>query len=228
MEREKIANHVANDCGYTVITCKYENIGCEVKLKRHDMMEHEKGDDANHLHMALDNITVLKSTVENLEEKSSTLKHGESMTLKLKDFELKRQNNEVFKSQPFYTSTNGYRMSIHVHSNGFGYAKGTHVSIFASFLQGQYDSEMNWPFAGSITVQLLNQLADENHYTRRINPKVQQRDVDKAGTLPRGCAKYIGHSELYHDSVKKTQYLKEDTLYFKVSVQEADPKPWLE
>jgi hypothetical protein len=36
---------------------------------------------------------------------------------------------------------------------------------------------------------------------------------------------FIAHSKLAH---KNTQYLKDDTLYFSVSVLAADHKPWLE
>ena len=36
------------------------------------------------------------------------------------------------------------------------------------------------------------------------------------------------HSALGYDAKKNTQYLKDDTLYFRVSVAVADHKPWLE
>ena len=38
---------------------------------------------------------------------------------------------------------------------------------------------------------------------------------------------FIPHSALAHDPVKNTQYLKDDTLYFRVSVEVAEQKPWL-
>ena len=37
----------------------------------------------------------------------------------------------------------------------------------------------------------------------------------------------IPHSQLGRDPVKNTQYLKDDTLYFRVSVDIPDYKPWL-
>jgi hypothetical protein len=38
-----------------------------------------------------------------------------------------------------------------------------------------------------------------------------------------GCSGFIAHSKLAHDPLKNTKYLKDDTLYFRVS----DHKPWL-
>ena len=39
---------------------------------------------------------------------------------------------------------------------------------------------------------------------------------------------FIPHSALGHDPVKNTQYLKDDTLYFRVFVEVVDHKPWLQ
>jgi hypothetical protein len=38
----------------------------------------------------------------------------------------------------------------------------------------------------------------------------------------------IDHSELNHDPVNNTQYLMDETLFFRVTVEAADYKPWLE
>ena len=37
MQCAKIKQHLENDCEHTVILCKYERIGCDVKMKRKDM-----------------------------------------------------------------------------------------------------------------------------------------------------------------------------------------------
>ncbi len=43
-----------------------------------------------------------------------------------------------------------------------------------------------------------------------------------------GYPEYIPHSKLSRDSASNTQYLKDDTLYFRISVEVSDYKPWLE
>jgi hypothetical protein len=77
------------------------------------------------------------------------------------------------------------------------------VSVFAH-TDGQ--------FVGDVTITLLNQLEDNNHYTKTINlPATNPHDN-------LGYPGFIAHSELAHDPLKNTQYLKDDTLYFRVSV----------
>ncbi len=55
----KIKNHLSEECGHTVISCKYMSIGCDVKLKRKDMRAHEQ-DDKAHLNKALNSMLELK------------------------------------------------------------------------------------------------------------------------------------------------------------------------
>ena len=40
---------------------------------------------------------------------------------------------------------------------GDGEGEGSHVSVFIELMRGEFDSELNWPFQGSIIVTLLDQ-----------------------------------------------------------------------
>lgn len=223
IERCGVEGHVTNDCGYTVISCRYVDIGCEVKLKRHDMPDHER-DAAQHLAFAMDAILSMKKTVDELESKSNTtLRQGEPLRLKISDFERKRVNNEPYHSSSFYSCQ--YHLEIIVYPNGFGHGKGRYASIYARILQGDYDSELTWPFAGKITITLLNQLVDESHYTRSKNLTIHLRDRDG---FTQGCSKFILHSKLGPDPVKNTQYLMNDSLHFRIFIQVDGIKHWLQ
>ena len=226
VERDMLERHIQLECGYTVISCKYQDIGCDLKLKRHDMLGHEHSEDKMHLHMALEAVVALKKTVAQLEEKNITLKHGESMVLKVTEFSHRKSSNDIFRSPPFYTGANGYCMMVQIHPNGCGYGRGTHVSIYTRVLQGKHDRELSWPFVGTLKVWLLNQLEDSNHHVKCIKPALQSFDVDTGTT--RGCAKFIPHPQLVHDPVNNIQYLRNDTLYLRLLVEVPDHKPWLE
>ena len=67
------------------------------------------------------------------------------------------------------THMHGYRMCINVYANGNTDGKGTHLSVFARLMEGPFDDYLEWPFQGTITIQLLNQLKDVNHCTCTIN-----------------------------------------------------------
>ena len=66
MERCKVVSHVAEECDYMVIPCKYKEIGCAVIKHRLDMPTHEE-DDKFHLHMAIDTTLELKKKIAELE-----------------------------------------------------------------------------------------------------------------------------------------------------------------
>ena len=210
--REDIPLHVTTDCPYAVISCKYARIGCEMELKRKDMAAHEQ-DDTVHLHMALDTINSLRDDC----------KYEKQIKFKLTGFQKKKKDNQCVQSPSYYTSPNGYHMAIIVHANGDGPEKGTNVTVSARFLKGKYDAQLKWPFVGEITFTLLNQLEDKNHYQETL--EVTARDNAKVGEHLCGVP-LTPHSEL-SSRRKNTQYLKDDTLYFRMSVEPANHKPWL-
>ncbi len=198
MKRKKIKNHLSEECEHTVITCKYMNIGCDAKLKRKDMRAHEKA------HKAL--ITKVE-------------------TFKVTGFQNKKDNNKKYFSPSFYTYPNGYCMKIELYANGNGGGKRSYVSVYAHIEKGEYDNALKWPFVGEVTIELLNQLENENHYSDTIT--FTPDDNTNAGDNW-GRPKYIPHSELSRDRKYNTQYLKGNTLNFKITVEVTDQKHWLE
>ena len=81
--------------------------------------------------------------------------------------EMKRSSKEWY-SPPFYTRQRGYKMCLNVFVNGWSDGKGTHVSVYAYLMRGEFDDHLRWPFQGHITIALLNQLEDKNHTTFTI------------------------------------------------------------
>ena len=61
-------------------------------------------------------------------------------------------------------------MCIRVDANGWSSGNGTHISVFAYLMKGDNDDSLTWPFTGSITFELLNQLEDNNHEAITIGP----------------------------------------------------------
>ena len=218
IQRRNAKRHL-EECGYSEIQCKYQRLGCDVKMMRKDIPSHED-EDKLHLHMALDKVTTMDAIIK---KHIITLGEGNSLTFKFREFQKMKDSNGRFCSPTFYC-LDGYHMKVQVLANGNGGAKGTHVSVYVHILKGKYDAELNWPFAGNVTVQILNQLEDKNHEELILNTKEIYMVVGKGWGRP----EFISHSELAHDPFKNTQYLKDDTLYFRVSVDIPDHKPWLQ
>ncbi len=212
IERGKLASHLRESCDYTEVYCKYASIGCEEKGLRKDMKQHEKNSEL-HLTMALDKIVELNKFTLSPDKKQR------SITFKLNGFSLKT-GPHCF--QPFFTSPCGYKINFFVYPNG----EGTHLSLFLRVLPGPYDDTLEWPLTANFTVELLNQLADCNHYEVNINFD-EDEDYCNPGGLGFGYDEFIPLSELSCDEVENTHYLKDDVLYFRVTYNIIHQKPWL-
>ena len=84
------------------------------------------------------------------------------------DFEEHRRANDRWYSPPFYTRPNGYKMCLRADANGYGPGRGTHLSVYAALVQGEFDDQLKWPFRGYITVKLLNQEEDREDVAHTV------------------------------------------------------------
>ena len=66
-------------------------------------------------------------------------------------------------SKAFYTSVSGYKMCLGVFPGGNGEGRGMHISLFIHLMKGESDSQLKWPFRGSVVIEMLNQQADHTH-----------------------------------------------------------------
>ena len=217
MELGKTKQHVRSICNYTEVVCAYESLGCAVRILRKDAEKHKREAQDRHMDLTLD-------TVSSHEEQHKTLSEREALVFKLPEYASKKENNERFYSPPFITSSGGYKMRISVDVNGYGDAAGTHITVSTELLEGRHDDRLHWPFMGTVTFELLNQLADDTHHSR---VSVHNASHDRQVGNRRGFLKFLPHSSLSHDPDTNTQYLLDDTLYFRVSVKVANHKPWL-
>ena len=153
-----------------------------------------------------------------LNDDSAAVPVGVVMT----DFEGRKKNtkglfraSEKWFSEPFYTHPGGYKMCLSVVTNGCGDGQSTHISIYIFLMRGEHDEQLKWPFCGAITIQLLNQKADGEHWEKTV--EIYARRVmfwhDRA-TCGRGHTKFIAHTEL---CTQDKEYVQNDSLKFQIS-----------
>ena len=219
-------------CPKAIITCEYNAIGCEVKMKREEQEGHEGEYVRQHLQMTkkcLQEATdAIKSMKMALELRNALITSNE--VFKLNQYARKKEENEGWYSPGFYTSPVGYKMELHVYPNG----DSTHVSCFICLMPGEYDDTLEWPFQGEVNIKLLNQLEDKNHtkmtlkYNESTPDANKQRVMKGAMSQGWGTPRFIKHSELEYNPTTNCQYLKDDSLYFRVRVKViSKTKPWL-
>ena len=142
----------------------------------------------------------------------------------ISDFSKKKEADEKWISPPFYTHNRGYKSHLEVYLNGHGTGSGSHLSVYARLLRGEYDDELGWPFEGDIRVELLNWREDKNYHpdtislNRYTDPhgKSISRVIDLDDRVSIGNPKFISHADLA--STTNTEYLCEDYLKLRVSV----------
>ena len=227
--RRLLASH-NETCPKAIITCEYNTVGCNKRMKREEQEEHNKESVQEHLQMTKKQLQMATKRISYLEMKNALLSSNE--VFKLMQFSQKKEENEDWNSLGFYTSPGGYKMKLNVCPNGDGNGKGKHVSCFICLMPGEYDDTLEWPFQGEVTIELLNQLEDKNHkeYTTHYNESVPEECKQRVGARSKGWGKtrLITHSKLEHNPITNCQYLKDDSLYFRISVKATSKtKPWL-
>ena len=236
VQRGNLATH-RSKCQNERVPCKYAEIGCEEKPLRTDLKQHETNDQL-HLHIAMETVLSQNKKIKLLQEnqlQDNICIKSDSPTFKLTGFDTQKRDNISFYSPQFYSSTKGYNFSVSIMANGENDVEGTHVSVYAYLMKGDNDDSLTWPFTGSVTLELLNQLEDKNHHTYTLGPfpadddEVSGRVVKgERATYGWGKPQFIPHTQLDHNPDNNCQYLKDDTLIFRISVQVPDYKPWLE
>ena len=237
IERCDVIEHRQN-CLFELISCKYTNIGCMEHVLRKDLEKHHN-DSQQHLQLAIDTVNQQEMTINNHEDRIEQLVdkiaqlQSTPMKFKITNFDELKTSNEGDYSPGFYTSPGGYKMCICVYASGYGKGKDTHVSVYARLMRGENDDHLPWPFTGTVTVELLNQLYDRDHDSDQItfplDDEASERVVnEERSSIGFGFPRYIPHSDLGYNAAKNCQYLKDDCLYFRVKVDaQSALKPWL-
>ena len=140
------------------------------------------------------------------------------------DFRVNYESKEEVVYLPsFYTHPHGYRMCLEVYPKGSQSGKGTHVSVYTHLMKGQFDDHLKWPFRGEITIQIVNQVGDHHHVEMTLPYDDETPDANagrvtgnKERAIGRGFSQFLAHTYLGYSGARKTQYLKDDIIIFRV------------
>ena len=116
-------------------------------------------------------------------------------------------------SPPMYTHPGGYKFKLRLFPYGRSNGAGTRVAVSVFSLKGDHDAVLKVPVKFTITVQLLNQHRDQDHYTRDIQCLI----INTIGLTAGSDWTFIPHADLEWNRDKQTQYLKDDCLKFRIT-----------
>ena len=130
----------------------------------------------------------------------------------MNNFKKYKRDNGTWYSPPFYTHPNGYKMYLRIHANGSASGRGTHLSVFVCLMRGENDDQLEWPFQGNITIQLVNQEEDRDHVIRTFYsgtaPSERCERVISKECIENGwgIGRFLSHAEL------QPKYLKNNCI----------------
>ena len=159
--------------------------------------------------------TPLLSLTPAWQDSLSTTQSGAQFTIS--DYSKRKQFNNEYYSPPFTTSPQGYRLCLNVSANGYGSGKGSHLSIYAFIMKGQHDDRLQWPFTGTVIIELLNWLEDKGHHQVTLS-------IDTNNDFVRVTKGEYGNATDYHQFISQsslnsstnTQYLYQDCIRVRV------------
>ena len=138
------------------------------------------------------------------------------VTIKMPDFKDRKDKTEEWSSSPLYTHSGGYKFYIRVLTAGL-FGDG-YVTAFFFPMKGEFNSQLKWPVNCTITLQVLNQERDKDHVSVT---QIFWWD-NRSKLLPHSPFKIIAHKDLEYNAQKRTCYLKNDCLLFRVTLVEVN------
>lgn len=140
---------------------------------------------------------------------------------------LSYKGGPVVYSPVFYTHPFGYKFRLKVFRTQYSkvLSLDAFTSVYVEIMAGPFDDTLKWPFKGSVTVQIVNQLSDCNHYekTLHFSDRTYQNNRIKPGDgvdIMSGMKAFIYHKRLRYEHCvagKRTHYLQDGSLYIRVT-----------
>ena len=155
------------------------------------------------------NVAVLTQEVFELRNHASVC----PMTITMANFTQYYDKDKAWLSPPFYTHPRGYKMCLKVYAKGYGEAKGTHISVSMFMMQGEFDSELRWPFRGRVTVQLLNRTEVFKPF-EPYKPKTYHLSANRVIERDRANKGVVYQKFVQNETKLRLFYLKYDSLKF--------------
>ena len=122
-------------------------------------------------------------------------------------FEYFVQDKEFqWQSKSFYAFPRGFKFIASIYPNGTGRGIGRYLSLYVSIVGGEYDEELQWPFTGTVYVQIYNNSTG----SWVTNNPVQFEESDSlsftgkpeglnASNPGLGCSPWLAKTELQED-----------------------------
>ncbi|XP_011671902.2 TNF receptor-associated factor 6-A [Strongylocentrotus purpuratus] len=175
-------------------------------------------------------IATLRNEVHSLQEETKDLREHVANGIfvwrlrKYSELRVSAERGEamVRHSEGFYTGSCGYRLCVRVNINKSETRKVLYISLFVHFMQGKYDSSLEWPFRGSITLSLVDQNIDPELKQKNITERLVAKSNLDAFKKPKTARNHKGFGYMEFASIESLEkeglFIKDNTILIKVEV----------
>ena len=118
-------------------------------------------------------------------------------------------------SDPFYSHPGGCRLQLTIETNASS-CRSTHIAAWLRLIKGDNDRRLTWPVEVEVRLVMLNQLGDHTHHSVTKNIIIIRRSEEFFDIAD----PFFRKSELSAMHMyKKTEYLKDDCLHFRLHIR---------
>ncbi|MGH0146520.1 UNVERIFIED_CONTAM: hypothetical protein FKN15_045002 [Acipenser sinensis] len=243
--REQLQYHCEMDCPQAPVACTFSSFGCPEKCQSSAALQDQR-ETLQQLEARLvrqdhqirellaiketqsTQVGTLKRQVATLEEKVSELEAEQCNGIyvwKLENFSSYLSNQEaeqpvVIHSPGFYTGRPGYKLCLRLHLQTPSAPRcANYISLFVHTMQGKYDSQLPWPFQGTIRLSILDQtegVVQQNHEeVMDTKPDLLAFQRPTAQRNPKG----FGYVTFMHlQALRQREYVRDDALLVRCEV----------
>ena len=237
--RSQITSHLST-CPKRLVRCKYYQVGCKEPIPADELDTHLVQAKDDHLEKAMSKVMDLSVAMGTLCQQIQHPRNLQSAFIQRPWLEnenmtpicpwivemsaLSQKRSKIWFSPQFFTHPGGYKMCLEVWRNGYGSGKGTHLSVFLHLMKGENDDHLKWPLSLKIRFVLLNQASDNSHLSHILDfteaPEKSSARVTEGTRAKGGGGKieFLPLTSLVEDPTQDVQFLKNDSLYFRVSL----------
>ena len=125
-------------------------------------------------------------------------------------------------SPPIYTSLDGHKFFMRIFPKGVAGGDGRHIALFVGIMQGEYDTLLDWPFSGQISLSIKDQTGDVNGFRHDISGTFMANRNLGTFQNPAATGRYTalyGYEKFAPIAMVCTlQYSKYDTVMIKIKI----------
>ena len=212
VKRKDKSIHLSQECPLQETECPYSQYGCEVKVQRRNLEQHEKEDIHKHLKFTMNKVVKLEKDNKMVRDLVST----GILVRKISGVKSKILQKEETYTDPFYVGL--YKFQGCVHWN----KEHNYVGLYLHIMKGEWDEALKWPIKYKFRQAIVSQLDASNSYICNVEiPEKILEEVPGCFIKPNternggiGSDKFISHGDLLQE-----KYSKDDEIVFIIRVE---------